>query len=186
MTVLHPFSTKAVTKTLLKTRIWWQNSYQNIFVVLVVWMFCRTKTSKNSRLQRPIENLFFPFIQIVKYCMVIWPLMRAMGEGRLLEVGACTRKYGELSLSVLVFRSFSMCWLKWSSHIPIPSVPDTFQWSLCKHHWVFSTFSKWLYLDFLFQVLDHKPASHDDYCFCFGWKSVVLLMKRIAINLINN
>ena len=80
--------------------------------LLVVWMFCRTKTSKNSRLQRPIENLFFPFIQIVKYCMVIWPLMRAMGEGRLLEVGACTRKYGELSLSVLVFRSFSMCWLK--------------------------------------------------------------------------
>ena len=113
MTVLHPLiSTKAVTKTLLKTRIWWQNSYQNIFVVLVVWMFCRTKTSKNSRLQRPIENLFFPFIQIVKYCMVIWPLMRAIGEGRLLEVGACTRKYGELSLSVLVFRSFSMCWLK--------------------------------------------------------------------------
>lgn len=126
---LATYSTKALTKTFLKSSSLWQNSYQNIFVLLVVWMFCRTKTPKNTRLQRPIENFFFLFIQ---NCQIRHGhLMRAMEEGRLLEVGACTRKYGELSLSVLTF-FFSMSWPKWSSHIP--SVTDTFQASLCKHH----------------------------------------------------
>lgn len=88
---LATFSTKAVTKTLLKTRIWWQNSYQNIFVVLVVWMFCRTKTSKNSRLQRPIENFFFSFHS---NCQILHGhlALNARHGGRALTRGGCLHK----------------------------------------------------------------------------------------------
>ena len=83
--------TNAVTKTLLKTRIWWQNSYHNIFVVFSCLDVLQNQNIKKLKAAKTNRKLFFSFHS---NCQILHGHLafNARHGGRALTRGGCLHK----------------------------------------------------------------------------------------------